>query len=104
MDDDFAPSVPKSRKRLLARLDHIVRSGQVTAEETTELRAATNDQEYEAAVIRIRARHARARFDAAVEAGQMTPAEASANMERIQKGEHPRGLRAHLRKIAPKDH
>jgi hypothetical protein len=51
----------------------------------------------------IRARHARARLDAAVEAGQMTPAEACANMERIPKGEHPCSLRAHLRKIVPKD-
>jgi hypothetical protein len=96
--------MPKNRKRLLARLDHMVQSGQVTADEATGLRSATSDTDYEAAVIRIRTRHARVRLDAAVEAGQMTQAEASANMDRIRKGEHPRSLRTHLRKIAPKDH
>ena len=102
--DDFAPTMPKNRKRLLDRLDHMIDSGQVTADEATELRAATNAEDYEAAVIRIRARHARARLDAAVEAGQMTQAEANASIERLRKGDHPRGLRAHLRKITAKGH
>jgi hypothetical protein len=96
--------MPKNRERLLERLDHMVRSGQVTAEEATVLRAATNAEDYETTVISIRTRHARARLDAAVEAGQMTQAEANANIERLQKGEHPRALRAHLRKIASTDH
>jgi hypothetical protein len=103
-NDDFAPTMPKNRKRLLERLDRMVQSGQVTAEEATDLRSASSATDYEAAALRIRARHARARFDAAVEGGQMTPSEARANMERIWKGEHPRSLRAHLRKIAPTDH
>jgi hypothetical protein len=34
----------------------------------------------------------------------MTPAEANANIDLLQKGEHPRGLRAHLRKVSSKDH
>jgi regulator of replication initiation timing len=102
-NDDFAPTVPKNRKRLLERLDDMVQSGQVTAEEAADLRSATRATDYEAAALRIRIRHARARLEAAVEAGQMTPAEASANMECIRKGEHPRSLRAHLRKIAPTD-
>jgi polyhydroxyalkanoate synthesis regulator phasin len=102
-NDDFAPTMPKNRERLVERLDHMVQSGQVTAEEASELRSATNAADYDAAVVRVRARHAQARFDAAIVAGQMTQAEASANMERILKGEHPRSLRAHLRKIAPKD-
>jgi hypothetical protein len=102
--DDVAPTTPNKRKRLLERLDHMVRSGQVTEEEAINLRASVNDEDYEAAVVGIRTRHARARLDVAVDAGQMTPAEASANLEQIQKGEHPRGLRAHLRKINSKDH
>jgi hypothetical protein len=77
----------------------MVRSGQITAEEATDLRAATDADDYQAAVVRIRTRHARARLDAAVEAGKMTHAEANANLEQLQTGEHPRGLRAHLRKI-----
>ena len=99
INDDFAPTMPKNRNRLLERLDHLVRSGQVTEEEATDLRAATNDEDYEAAVVRIRTRHARVRLDAAVDAGQMTQAEASANLEQIEEGKHPRGLRAHLRKL-----
>ena len=95
--DDFAPSMPKNRKRLLERLDHLVSSGQIMEEEATDLRAATSDEDYDAAVVTIRTRHARARLDAAVEAGQMTHAEASACMEQIQMGKHPRALRAHLR-------
>jgi hypothetical protein len=96
--------MPKNRERLLERLDHMLGSGQVTAEEATALRAATSAEDFEAAVVRIRTRHARARLDAAVEAGQMTEAEANANLEQLHKGEHPRGLRAHLRKVTSKDH
>jgi hypothetical protein len=102
--DELAPTVPKNRKRLLERLDHMLRSGQVTEEEATDLRGAANDGDFEAALVRIRTRHARVRLDAAVEAGLMTPAEASANLEEIKKGEHPRSLRAHLGKIASQDH
>ena len=104
IDDDFAAPMPKNRTRLLERLDHLVRSGQVTEEEATDLRAATNDEDYQAAVVRIRTRHARVRLDAAVEAGQITPAQASVNLEQIKKGKHPRGLRAHLRKLTSEDH
>jgi hypothetical protein len=96
--------MPKNRERLLERLEHMVGSGQVTAEEATDLRAAANDEDFDAAVVRIRTRHARVRLDAAVEAGQMTQAEASANLEQIKKGEHPRGLRAHIRKITSPEH
>jgi hypothetical protein len=94
----------KNRDRLLQQLDHMLDSGQVTVEEATALRAATSAEDYEAAMIKIRTRHAQARLDAAVEAGQMTQAEANANIEQLQKGEHPRGLRAHLRKITAKGH
>jgi polyhydroxyalkanoate synthesis regulator phasin len=102
-NDDFAPTIPKNGKRLLERLDHMVHSGQITEEEATDLRAASNDEDYEAAVVRIRTRHAQVRLDAAVKAGQMTLAEANAHLEQLQKGEHPRRLRAHLRKITSKD-
>jgi hypothetical protein len=51
LNDDFVPIMPNNRKRLLERLDHLVRSGQVAEEEATELRAATNDEDYQAAVV-----------------------------------------------------
>ena len=103
-DEDFAPAMPKNRRRLLERLDLMVRSGQVTAEEATDLRAATNAEDFEAAVVRIRTRHAQARLDTAVRAGQMTQAEATANLQQIREGEHPRRLRAHLRTITWDEH
>jgi hypothetical protein len=101
---NVAPTFPTNRKRLLEQLDRLVNSGQVTALEASALRAATNAEDFEAAIVGIRTRHARARLVSAVEVGQMTQAEANANLDQIRKGEHPGGLRAHLRKNAPKDH
>jgi CHASE3 domain sensor protein len=88
-----------NRKRLLERLDHMVESGQVTAEEAGRLRSATTDAEFEAATVAIRTRHASASMSAAVEAGQMTQAEADANLAGVRNGEHPRGLGAHVARL-----
>ena len=41
-NDDFAPTMPKNRKRPLERLDQMVQSGQVRPEEATDVRSATN--------------------------------------------------------------
>lgn len=103
-EDEIPSAMPKSGQRLLEQLDRLVDAGQVTAEEASALRAATNAEDYEAAVVRIRSRHARARLEVAVERGQMTQAEADVNLEQIQNGKHPRGLRAHLRKITSNEH
>jgi hypothetical protein len=92
----------ENRNRLLERLDHMVESGQVTDDEAARLRAAGTADEFEAAVVAIRTRHADARLTAVVDAGQMSQADADANLERIRSGEHPRGLRAHLARIAPR--
>jgi CHASE3 domain sensor protein len=88
-----------NRKRLLERLDHMVESGQVTAEEAGRLRSATTDAEFEAATVAIRTRHASASMSAAVEAGDMTQVEADTNLARVRNGEHPRGLRAHVARL-----
>ena len=90
----------KNRDRLLDRLDRMVESGQVTDEEAERLRAADNAEDFDAAVVAIRTRHAQARLDAAVAAGQMSKDDADANLARIRAGEHPRGLRAHLGRLA----
>ncbi len=92
----------KNRRRLLARVDRMVESGQVTDDEASRLRAAKTDGDFDAAVVAIRSRHAGARLAAAVDAGRMSQAEADANLERIQRGEHPRGLRAHLSELTPR--
>ncbi|MGH9077646.1 MAG: hypothetical protein ACRDY0_09390 [Acidimicrobiales bacterium] len=88
--------------RLLERLDRMVEKGQVTAEEAGRLRAAETDGDFDAAVVAIRGRHAGVRLSAAVDAGQMSQAEDDANLERIRRGEHPRGLRAHVARLAPR--
>ena len=104
MSDLFDSQTPNNRKRLIERLDHMVASGQVTADEAGRLRAANGATEIDAVITDIRLGHAQRSLDAAVEAGQMTRSEADHNLERLRNGEHPRGLRAHLRKIAPRRH
>ncbi len=97
MNDDLENEKgPKSRARILERLDKMVASGRVTETEAARLRAAVDANQFDEAVRGIRVRHAGARLDAAVEGGQMTQAEAAGYLERLKKGEHPRSLRTHL--------
>lgn len=83
----------------------MVASGRVSDKEAERLRAASDEDSFEAGIREIRARHAGAKLDAAVQAGQMTREEADANLERLRQGEHPRALKAHLRNIlqGPRD-
>lgn len=90
----------KNRQRLLGRLDRMVASGQVTDVEAGQLRAAEDEAQFQAAVTAIRSRHAGTRLAAAVTAGEMSQSEADANLDRIRRGEHPRGLRAHLGRLS----
>jgi len=92
---------PKSRQRLVERLDHMVESGRVTEEEAERVRAAGGPAEFEHAVRNIRLRHAGARLGTAVEDGSMSQAEADGLLARIGRGEHPRSIRAHLSKLRP---
>jgi len=74
----------------------MARAGRLTAEEADRLTeaAATDDPgHFEAVVGEIQGRHARARVDAALEAGQLTPEAARAMLARLEKGEDPRFLR-----------
>jgi hypothetical protein len=101
MKDMFTEGSPRNRKRLLERLDHMMAIGQVTQAEAQRLRAANGPEEFEAAVVEIRVRHATTKLDAAVANGQMSQTEADNNAERIRHGEHPRALRSHLRGVVP---
>src|SRR5579863_2791331 len=100
MDEDHALN-PEGRKRLLAQLGNMVKSGRVTETEAAQLRAAIDDDTFDKTVQGIRIRHAEAHLDAAVEGGQMTHEEANAHLEKLRSGEHPRSLRAHLRRLIP---
>src|ERR1700677_1891504 len=101
MKDMFTEGSPRNMRRLLERLDHMGAIGQVTHAEAQRLRAANGPEELEAAVVEIRVRHATTKLDAAVASGQMSQTEADKNAERVRRGEHPRGLRSHLRGLVP---
>jgi len=102
LDDLGDQADPKTHRRLLERLDHMVESGRVTEGEAARLRAATGPGEIERAVGAIRLRHAGARLDAAVADGDMSREEADGFLERLRNGEHPRGLRSHLAQLRPR--
>ena len=99
-DDGDSHTGPVNRDRLIERLDNMVETGQVTETEAARMRGA-GPSEFENAVRAIRVRHAGARLDAAVGAGQMSQEEADAYLERMKNGEHPQSLRAHLRRLLP---
>lgn len=95
-----APDSPNDgpRQRLLHQLDRMVESGRVTPDEAAELRTAGDDPEqFDAVIHAIRQRHAGPKLDAAVEAGEMTEAEAAAHLAALGEGEHDPALRAQLR-------
>jgi hypothetical protein len=102
MQEDPDEIGPRNRGRLIERLDRMVESGQVTATEATQLRAATDEVEFENAVRAIRVRHASAKLDAAVAGGHMTRKEAEGHLARLKNGEHPESLRADLAKLMPR--
>jgi hypothetical protein len=81
----------------MEQLDKMVESGRITPEEAAHLRATAGTSEFDGAVAAIRARHARAHTDRAVEEGRMTEDEADGYLERVRGGEHSRDLRAHIK-------
>jgi hypothetical protein len=97
--DEDHPFGAEGRARLIKQLDKMVESGRVTETEAARLRAAGDSDEFDDAARDIRVRHAGAHLTAAVEGGDMTQEEANAHLESLKDGEHPRSLRAHLRKL-----
>jgi len=103
MDEELGnQSGPAGRKRLIESLDRMVKAGRVTEQEAAQLRGAVEPDEFDSAVRKIRVRHAGPRLAAAVESGKMTAEEANDLLARLEKGEHPKGLRAHLRRLVPR--
>src|ERR1700730_9461750 len=100
--DDFEDQIGWTRRgRLVTRLDHMGTSGRRTEAEAERLRAATESREFDQAVRDIRLRHAWMKLDAAVAHGGLTREEADGFLEQLRNGQHPRSLRAHLRKLRP---
>jgi len=84
-------------ERIMEQLDKMVASGRITPDEAARLRATAGTSEFDAAVAAIRARHAQAHTDRAVEEGRMSEDEADGYLERVRDGEHSRELRAHIK-------
>ena len=97
MADEAGSTWPgEEQQRVLRQLDRMVAAGRVTTQEAERLRGATDAAGFEAVLGEIRARHAGPELEAAVQAGQLTGAEAEDLRHRIGHGDHPRGLRRRL--------
>jgi len=94
----------RKQNQLVKGLDRMLKSGRVTESEAAELRAASDPATFEELLQNLRVRHATEKMNAAVVGGYMTQEEANTNVKRLQNGEHPRSLRAHLAKILPREH
>jgi polyhydroxyalkanoate synthesis regulator phasin len=82
--------------RIIKQIDKMVKSGRITEEEAARLRSTEGTPEFDQAMGDVRARHAGAHMEEAVAEGQMSQVEADGYIERLKKGEHPKGLRSHL--------
>jgi polyhydroxyalkanoate synthesis regulator phasin len=98
-EESEQPMTPRQRENILRGLDKMVKKGQMTEAEAARIRESTDPEEFESAVRAVRARHASKRLDAAVQDGSMTQGEADDILVGIQKGEHSRSFRSHLRQL-----
>jgi hypothetical protein len=94
-----SPTDGRAREHLVERLDKMIESARVTEQEAKRLRGAGGPSEFDDAVLDIRVRHAGTILDAAVDDGSLTVEEADGFLERLRTGEHPRALRAQLRRL-----
>jgi len=100
MDEDSEHHMDwTQRDRLVERLDHLVASGRVTAQEAGRLRAAGGRDEFTEVVRSISLRHAEGRVDAAVASGTLSDEEADRLLARLRNGEHLRSIRAELGRL-----
>lgn len=85
-------------ERIIEQLHKMVQSGRVTEDEARRIRAAQGTPQFDEAVLDVRVRHASEHLDAAVASGEMSREEADGQLQRLREGEHPKGLRARLRR------
>lgn len=81
------------------QLAHMQATGKLTAEEVLALETGNPDQE-ETVMRGVRARHAAARLEAAVDAGTVSEEEAADLIQQVSHGGHSRQLRARINKLA----
>lgn len=92
------------QERIIGRIDKMVASGRITEDEAERLRATEGTADFDAAIGVIRARHAAAHMEGAVDAGELSQEEADGYLGRLRNGEHPKGLRARLAQHRPRRH
>ena len=96
-EDPSAPNVPTPQQ-----LAHLRATGKLTTEDVLALESG--DSEQNDTVMRgVRARHARARLEAAVDAGSVSEEEAADLIQQVKHGYHSRQLRARINKLARRD-
>ena len=93
MKENDQHQLEASREPLLKRVGKMLQSGRITPDEAERLRCAAGSSQFNQIVGEIRARHAGATLDHAVEDGRLTRGEANVLLGRLEDGEHPRFLR-----------
>ena len=86
---------PSERQRA-----HLRDSGRMSEEEAAALESADTDEAREAIMRRVRARHAAARLEAAVAAGDISADEADTLIEEVRRGDHSSALRRRINQVA----
>ncbi len=90
--------------RILVQLDKMISSGRVTEAEAQRLRATQGTPQFEDAARDIRIRHACEGLDEAVAENRMSRQEADRHLQSLRQGDHPKGLRARLRRRKKSKH
>lgn len=90
--------------RVTQQLDKMVQTGRMTENEAQRIRDAESTPAFEKAQLAVRVRHAGEHLSAAVADSEVTREEADHQLQRLREGEHPKGLRARLRRQSKRDH
>lgn len=75
-----------------ARIDKMLAAGRISEDEAARVRSAAETGDLDAVLQEIRLRHARQSVATAVAEGRKTQEDAAALLERLDRGEEPRGL------------
>lgn len=81
------------REKVMKRLDQLIETGRLTADEAALLRSAQGDAEFDAAARQVRQRHVHEEVDAAVTANALTREEGNALANELLACRDPRRRR-----------
>jgi polyhydroxyalkanoate synthesis regulator phasin len=83
--------------RIVEQLHRMVETGRISDAEAQRLRSTRGTAEFAAVLNEVRARHAAAHLDRAVEEGRMGAEQAADFLDRVRAGDHSRRLRCEIR-------